>query len=114
MNDALWFLDSKATHHVASNDDSMNTISEYSGHGKLTLCDGSKLPITHWPCHSTYFAITWSKKCLKREIGKQFSSTLITKNLINISNFTVENDVVVEFNSTNYYIKDKISRKTLM
>ena len=47
VNDASWFLNSGATHHVTSSTDSMNTNSEYSGTGKLALGDGSKLPITH-------------------------------------------------------------------
>ena len=47
INDASWFLDSGATHHVTSTTDSMNTNSEYLGTGKLALGDGSQLPITH-------------------------------------------------------------------
>ena len=38
----------------------------------------------------------------------------ITKNLISISKFTIENDVIVEFDSTYCYIKDKQSRKILL
>ena len=37
VNDASWFLNSEATHHVTSTIDSMNTNSEYSGTGKLAL-----------------------------------------------------------------------------
>ena len=46
-NDASWFLDRRATHHVATTSDSMTTKSEYSGNGKLALGDGFYLPITH-------------------------------------------------------------------
>ena len=46
MNDASWFLDSGATHHVAATSDSMTAKLEYSGNGKLALGDGSHLPIT--------------------------------------------------------------------
>ena len=38
----------------------------------------------------------------------------ITKNLISISKFTIENDVIVEFDSTCCYIKDKKSRKIML
>ena len=63
VNEASWFLDSGAAHHVTSTTDSMNTNSEYSGTGKLALGDGSKLPITHWTHHFTYFTLSTSQKC---------------------------------------------------
>ena len=107
VNDASWFLDSGATHHVTSTTDSMNTNSEYSGTGKLALGDGSKLPITH----IGHIILPTSRSLHLKNVLMVPS---ITKNLISISKFTIENDVIVEFDSTCFYIKDKQSRKILL
>ena len=107
VNDASWFLDSGATHHVTSITNSMNTNSEYSGTGKLTLGDGSKLPITH----IGHITLPTSHSLHLKNVLMVPS---ITKNLINISKFTIKNDVIVEFDSTCGYIKDKQSWKILL
>ena len=78
----------------------MNTNSEYSGTGKLALGDGSKLPITH----IGHIILPTSRSLHLKNVLMVPS---ITKNLISISKFTIENDVIVEFDSTCCYIKDK-------
>ena len=107
VNDASWFLDSGATHHVAATSDSMTTKSEYSGNSKLALGDGSHLPITH----IGNFHLPTSRSLSLRNILLVPS---ITKNLISISKFTLENNVIVEFDSICCYIKDKQSKKVLL
>ena len=107
VNDASWFLDSGATHHVTSSTDSMNTNSEYSGTGKLALGDGSKHHITH----IGHIILPTSRSLHLKNVLMLPS---ITKNLISISKFIIENDVIVEFDSTCCYIKDKQSRKILL
>ena len=47
VDDASWFLDSGATHHVTTHGDSLTSKTEYSGSGKLMLGDGTELPISH-------------------------------------------------------------------
>ena len=93
VNDASWFLDSGATHHVTSTIDSMNTNSEYSGTGKLALGDGSKLPIKH----IGHIILPTSRSLHLKNV---LIVPSITKNLISISKFTIENDVIVDFDST--------------
>ena len=104
VNDASWFLSSGATQHVTSTTDSMNTNSEYSSTGKLALGDGSKLLITQ----IRHITLPTSRSFHLKNVLMVPS---ITKNLISISKFTIENDVIMGFDSTYYYIKDKQSRK---
>ena len=47
VEDTSWFLDSGATHHVANRGDSLTVKNENSGHGRLMIGDGTKLPIAH-------------------------------------------------------------------
>ena len=39
---------------------------------------------------------------------------VVTKNLISISKLTLENDVIVEFDSTGCFVKDKKSKVVLL
>ena len=105
--DTAWFLDSGATHHVAADDASMTVKSHYSGSGKLALGDGSQLSISH----VGHFNIPGSKPLKLRNILLVPS---ITKNLVRISKLTLENDVVIEFDSSCCYVKDKSSKAVLL
>ena len=89
VNDASWFLDSRATHHVTSTTDSMNPNSEYSGTGKLALGDGSKLPITH----IGHITLPTSRSLhLKNVLMVPF----ITKNLISIYLLLYQGQTIAE------------------
>ena len=94
------FLDNGATRHVTSTIDSMNTNFKYLGIGRLALGDDSQLPITH----IGHITLPTSRSLQLKNVLMVPS---ITKNLISISKFTIENNVIVEFDSTCCYIKDK-------
>ena len=102
-----WFLDSGATHHVTADGKSLNAKTEYSGIGKLSIGDGSQLSIYH----TGNIKLPTSQPLMLRDILLVPS---IAKNLISISKFTLENDVIVEFDSSYYYVKDKQSNKVLL
>ena len=90
VQDEAWYLDSGATHHVTANGELLVSKSEYSGTGTLTIGDGSKLPISHIGT-----ATLPSPKSLALKNILLVSS--IAKNLISISKFTRDNNVIVEF-----------------
>ena len=98
INDS-WFIDSGATHHVTADGKSLNTKTEYSGTGKLSIGDGSQLSISH----IGNIKLPTSQPLMLRDILLVPS---IAKNLIGISKFTLENDVIVEFDSSCCYVKD--------
>ena len=102
-----WFLDSGATHHVTTDGKSLNAKTEYSSIGKLSIGDGSQLSISH----IGNIKLPTSQPLLLRDILLVPSSS---KNIISISKFTLENDVIVEFCSSCFYVKDKQSNKDLL
>ena len=107
LNDSTWFLDSGATHHITSNENSLTTISDYSGKSKLALGDGSALSISH----IGHGSLPSSKPLKLRNILLVPS---ITKNLISISKFTLENHVIVECDYDCCYVKDKQTKEILL
>ena len=106
INDS-WFLDSGATHHVTANGKSLNAKTEYSSTGKLSISDGSSLFISH----IGNIKFPTLQPLMLHDILLVPS---IAKNLISISKFTLENDVIVEFDSSYYYVKEKPSNKVLL
>ena len=68
----------------------MTTKTNYSGNGKLALGNGSQLPISH---------IGHSTLCTSKPLHliNILLVPSITKNLINISKFSLDNNVTLEF-----------------
>ena len=85
----------------------MTTKTEYSDNGMLVLGDSSQLLISH----IGHMNLPTSRSLKLKNI---LLVPAITKNLINISKFTLENDVIVEFDSTGCSVKDKKSKVVLL
>ena len=85
----------------------MTTIIEYSCNGMLVLGGGSHLLMSH----IGHMNLPTSLSLKLRNI---LLVPPITKNLISISKSTLENDVIVEFDSTCYSVKDKKSKVVLL
>ena len=73
--------------------------------------DGTELPISHIGKIDLADFGTSSKPLALRNILLVPS---ITNNLISISKFTLDNNVIVEFNSASCYVKDKRTRDVLL
>ena len=78
----------------------MNPKTEYFGTGKLCIGDGSQLSISH----IGNIKLPTSQPFMLRDI---LLIPSISKNLISISKFTLENDFIVAFDSSWCYVKDK-------
>ena len=85
----------------------MTTKTEYSGNGMLVLGDGSQVLISH----IDHMNLSTSRSLKLKNI---LLVPTITKNHISISKFTLENDVIVEFDSTGCSVKDKKSKVVLL
>ena len=107
VQDPAWYLDSGAAHHTTSNPTSLSSKSEYKGLGMLTVGNGTSLPISH--IGNSY--LSTSKLLHLRNILLVPS---IKKNLISISKFTIDNNVIVEFDAFCYYVKDKVTKRILV
>ena len=106
-SDDAWYLDSGATHHTTSNFAALDIKTEYSGFGKLLVGNGSALPISHIG-HSS---LSYSRPLHLRNI---LLVPAIKKNLISISQFTLHNNVIIEFDASHFYVKDKVTKATLV
>ena len=88
-----WYVDSGATNHVTAKLQNLNIHQDYKGKGKLSVSNGSQLKISH--IGDIYLHSYHSKKPLVLHYTLHVPD--ITKNLISISQFTKDNDVVIEF-----------------
>ena len=84
-----------------------NSKTEYTGHGKLAVGDGSTLSIPH-------IGTSYLPTCKPLILIRLFLVPSIKKNLISISKFTSDNDVIVEFTSSHYYVEDKVTKIILL
>ena len=107
VNGSNWYLESVVTHHVTSNGNSLTRKSKYPHSGKLVIVDASQLSIPH----ISDLTFPASKPLKHRNILLVPS---ITKNLVSISKFTLDNHVIVEFDSDCCLVKDKQSKVVLL
>ena len=102
-----WYMDSGATYHVTSQDNAMSEKTEYIGSRKLVVGNGDTLTISHIGS----ITLPTSRSLILKNL---LLIPSIKKNLISISKFTSNNDVIVEFNSSSYCVKEKLSKTTLL
>ena len=107
IHDSAWYLDSGATHHTTPNSPALTSKSAYTGPSGLQVGNGTSLPISHIG-NSTFDV---SKPLHLRNV---LLVPYIKKILISISKFTVDNNVLVEFDDFHCYVKDKVMKKVLV
>ena len=95
MADEAWCMDSGATNHVTADAQNLLTKADYKGKDKLTVGNGSKLTISH--IGSSVISHCHTRKPLY--LNNILHVPNITKNLLSISQFTHDNNVVIEFHS---------------
>ena len=105
-----WYDDSCATNHVTIDMNNLNIKANYMGNEKLMVGNGSKLTISH--VRNSFLPCKNSSKPLLLNIILHVSH--ITKNLLSISQFTKDNNVLIEFYHDYCLIKDKASKKILV
>ena len=88
INDPAWYVDSGATSHVTYELDNLSIRSDYKGKGKLYVGDGNPLTISN--IGSSYIASNSHPLALHNILHVP----KITKNLISVSQFTRDNDVI--------------------
>lgn len=101
-------MDSGATHHVTSDINNLASFVPYEGHDRLQVGNGSNLQIHNLGhCY-----ISTTNGCLN--LNGVLHVPHITKNLISISKFTKDNDVILEFHPFFCVIKDRHTRLPLL
>ena len=109
VEDAAWYMDSGALNHVTADAHNLSIKAYYTGKEKLIVDNGSKLSISH--IRSSVITSHDFQRPLYLNI---LHVPNITKNLLSISQFTHDNNVVIEFDSNCGLVKDKPLKITLL
>ncbi|XP_020151479.1 uncharacterized protein [Aegilops tauschii subsp. strangulata] len=102
-----WYMDTGATAHMAAYPGNLHTSYPVHTSNRITVGDGSSLPITHighayFPSNST--PISMSNVLVSPEL---------IKNLVSVRSLTRENPVTVEFDECGFSVKDARTRMVL-
>lgn len=95
-----WYPDSGSTHHVTSYLGNLSIHSEYTGPDQLCIGNGVGLPISHIGMSSLS---TSKDQFILKDI---FHIPQISKNLLSVSKFTLDNDFFFEFHPNFFAVKD--------
>jgi len=110
VDDPLWYPNSGATHHITNNSSVYSDKQPYDGIDLVKMGNGKGLLISH--IGSANFRSSTSNKPLF------FTDLLhvpaITKNLLNVSKFCRDNNVIFEFHSNNCYVLDQETKHVLL
>ncbi|PON94612.1 hypothetical protein TorRG33x02_096470 [Trema orientale] len=110
VNDSAWYLDSGACNHIIAD---LNTISQkvdYKDKEKLTVGNGQALPIFHVGSSLLLYNTSHNPLLLNHTLHV----LAIAKNLLSVSQFTKDNDVILEFYSDFCFIKDKAMKRVML
>jgi len=99
-----WYFDSGASNHVTHQTEKFKDIAEHHGKNSLIVGSGEKLQIV----------ATGSTKLNSLNLHDVLYVPNITKNLLSVSKLTVDNNILVEFDASCCFMKDKITGKTIL
>lgn len=103
-----WILDSGPSHHITSTLANLSLYSQYDGLDELLIGDGSSLRITH--VDETQISTPNSSFPLSNVLYVP----PVSHNLVSVSKFCETNNVLIEFHSTYFLMKDRCMGATLM
>lgn len=92
IDDQAWYIDSGATNHITSNLNNLAVLENYKDKEKVVVGNGNSIPILN--IGSSKLASNSAKPLLLKNI---LHGPHITKNLVSVSKFTRDNNVVAEF-----------------
>lgn len=98
-----WYFDNGASTHVTNNQDNLSFKFDYHGHDKVTIGNGQGLCIQN----IGYSSLLSFLKTL--HLWNILHCPKITKNILSIFKFTVDNNVCVGFHQNHCFVKDKSS-----
>uniref|UniRef100_A0A803Q3J9 Integrase catalytic domain-containing protein n=1 Tax=Cannabis sativa TaxID=3483 RepID=A0A803Q3J9_CANSA len=105
-----WYLDTGATNHLTVDAQQLTTSADYKGKAKVVVGNGASIPILHVGSNSIS-THSPNKSLLLKDILHVPS---ITQNLLSISQFTKDNNVVLQFDSVCCLIKGKTTKQVLL
>ncbi|KAJ9548563.1 hypothetical protein OSB04_021106 [Centaurea solstitialis] len=103
-----WLFDSGASHHITNDLNTLSLHSPYDGTDELVIGDGSSLTITHVGSLVIKFFNT------SFILNNVLCVPSISKNIISISRLCIDNNILIEFFSFNFIIKDFQTKQILL
>ena len=100
-------MDSAASHNITGDLNNLTINSEYDGSDEVVLGDGSCLSVSH----KGSLILKTNKKIFF--LKNTLCMPNISKNLISVHHFTLQNNVYIEFHPYYFLVKDKYLRVIL-
>ena len=107
INIEEWFFDTSTTHHL-SQTTSLDNLQSYNGNDKVTIGNGTQLPILHT---STKIFKSLSKVF---KLKRVLHAPHLAPNLVSVSQFCAENNTFVEFHPQFFLVKEQVTKKVLL
>ncbi|KAH7658819.1 RNA-directed DNA polymerase protein [Dioscorea alata] len=108
MVDTNWYTDTGATDHITGVIDRLTTREKYGGKDQVQAANGSGMHISHIG-HSQIHS-----SCQTLHLKNILHVPKASKNLLSVHKFAADNDVMFEFYTTHFAIKDLPTRKVLL
>ncbi|KAD2804381.1 hypothetical protein E3N88_37758 [Mikania micrantha] len=102
-----WLFDSGASHHITNDLSALSLHAPYDGTEELVIGDGSSLKITHIGSLS----LTFNSHSLL--LTSVLCVPLVSKNIISISQLCTDNNLLIQFFSSNFLIKESKTNQLL-
>jgi len=110
MDDPLRYPDSDVTHHVTKDPTVYSSKQPYHGTETVKMGNGSGLSIAN--IGSISFSCPSTRKSLV--LKNLLHVPLITKNLLSVSSFARDNNVLFTFTANHCYVVDQATKKILL
>jgi histone deacetylase 1/2 len=111
VSSASWYPDSGASHHLTFNPNNFGYRAPYQGHDQVMMGNGQGLSINslgHSQFHSP------SNPSVHLKLNDMLLVPDISKNLLSVSKFAKDNNVIFEFHPYYCYVKSQDSRQILL
>ena len=106
--DDNWYLDSGASHHLTQDAGNLSNSTPYTGTDKVTVGNGKHLSISNIGSHHL---VSNSRSF---QLKKIFHVPFISANLISVAKFCSDNNVLIEFRSNSFTVKDLRTKEKLI
>ena len=104
------FLDSAATHHMTNDSQNLSNKQDYKGKSKVLVGNGSSIPIANIGSNFIHYSSVHEPLILRDILHVPG----LTRNLLSISLFTKQNNVILKFNSSCCLVKDQMTKQVLL
>nr|KYP75308.1 hypothetical protein KK1_008029 [Cajanus cajan] len=108
IRDPEWYFDSGASNHVTHDPNQFQEISEHDGKTSLVVGNGERLKIH---AYGTAALDTCQRSLNLHDL---LYVPKITKNLLSVSKLATDNNITIEFDASDCFVKDKLTGKVLL